>query len=165
MRFACAPVGHEFFDTAPWRFRASAEVPVSAAAAFAIFEDAPSWPKFFRGLRGVEWTSPKPFGVGTTRTVSLGMANVFEHFFRWEQGSRFSFYLLATQSPLPLFHSLAEDYLLEPLAENRCRFTYTVGIEPALPLRLTGPLGRASLRKMFESAPTSFARYAGRPAA
>ncbi len=160
MRFDCAAVGPEFFETAPWRFQASAELPVSAEAAFALWEDPAAWPHWFPAILGVEWTSPKPFGVGTTRTVRLATATVFERFFRWEPGRRFSFHLDAHRAPLPIFRALAEDYLLEPLGGQRCRFTYTVGIDPAFALRVTGPVGRRILGPMFEAGPASLAKYA-----
>lgn len=160
MRFECRAVDEGFPEGAPWRFRSSAELPVSASEAFAILEDASSWPKWIPAIRHVEWTSPKPFGVGTTRTVRLTPTTVFEHFFRWEPGSRFSFYVVAHRAPVPLFEALAEDYLLEPLDGKRCRFTYSVGIDPAMALKLTGPLGRRNLGRVFTSAPAALARFA-----
>jgi hypothetical protein len=162
MRAACRPVDASFFESAPWRFRASAELAVAAASAFAIFEDAASWPKWFSSIRDVTWTTRPPFGVGTTRTVRLSTATVYEHFFRWEQGTRFSFYLVGHEAPVPLFRALAEDYVLEPLDAARCRFTYSVAIEPALAMRLTAPISRRVLRRMFEAGPAAFARFLGR---
>ena len=44
---------------------------MSAEQLFATFEDEQSWPKWVPGMREATWTSPKPFGKGTTRTVKM----------------------------------------------------------------------------------------------
>lgn len=157
MKFPCLPVTERFFDDAPMRFRSEAELPVSADVAFASLEDAHAWPRWFTDIRSVEWTTPRPFGVGTTRTVALATMTVYEYFFRWEQGKRFSFYF--TDASVPLFRALAEDYLLEPLPNGRSRFVYTVAIDPSRMLALSGFLGRSMLEKTFKAAPDSFAKY------
>ncbi|MDJ0112692.1 SRPBCC family protein, partial [Rhodococcus erythropolis] len=37
-----------------------------------------------RGITGADWTSARPFGIGTTRTVRAGaFAALNERFFRW----------------------------------------------------------------------------------
>jgi hypothetical protein len=72
------------------------------------------------GIHKVVWTSNKPYGVGTTRTVWLALVTADEYFFRWEQNRRFSFYL--TGHSMPFFHAFAEDYLLEEVAPGRTQF-------------------------------------------
>jgi Polyketide cyclase / dehydrase and lipid transport len=160
MHSSCRSVDAAFFDTARWRFRSDAELPVTAKAAFALFEDASAWPKWISAITRVTWTSPRPFGAGTTRTVELRGATVFEHFFRWEQDRRFSFFVLSHDAPLPLFRALAEDYLLEDLPGGRCRFTYVVALDPAFALRVLGPIGRFALGRGFGGAPKALARVA-----
>ena len=134
MRFPCHPIDASFFDTAP-RFRNTVELAARPADVFAIFEDGESWPRWFHGIHKVVWTSNKPYGVGTTRTVWLTGVTVQERFFRWEQDRRFSFYL--TGHSMPLAHALAEDYLLDEVAAGETRFTYSVAIEPRRPDRAT----------------------------
>jgi hypothetical protein len=95
MPFSCRPVEASFFDTAPMRFKNAVELDARPAQVFAIFEDGESWPRWFAGIRKVVWTSKLPYGVGTTRTVWLTLGTVDEHFFRWEQDRRLSFYLTA----------------------------------------------------------------------
>ena len=83
MRFPCHPVDASFFDTAPMRFiRNTVELAARPADVFAIFEDGESWPRWFHGIHKVVWTSDKPCGVGTTRTVWLTGVTVQERFFR-----------------------------------------------------------------------------------
>jgi hypothetical protein len=154
--FSCRPVDESFFDTAPMRLRAKFEVPLPAAK---VWEELTSDDALFwcRILQDVTWTSPRPFGVGTTREVkALWGANLLrEHYFRWEEGHRHSFYVL--ESSAPLFRSLAEDYLVEPTSETSCRFSWTIAVEPKAAARLGGPVNRALLKTLF----TDTARHYG----
>jgi hypothetical protein len=149
MRFPCHPVDASFFDTAPMRFRNAVELAARPVDVFAIFEDGESWARWFHGIRKVVWTSNKPYGVGTTRTVWLTGVSVDEHFFRWEQDRRCSFYL--TGHSMPLFHAFAEDYLLEEVGPGKTRFTYSVAIEPRLTLSMGGPIARTYFGSMFRN--------------
>lgn len=117
-------------------------------------DDALHW---CRILQDVRWTSPRPFGVGTTREVkALWGANLLrEHYFRWEEGYRHSFY--AVESSGPLFKALAEDYLVEPRDEDACRFTWTIAVEPSAIGRAGTPVNRAILKTLL----TDTARHYG----
>jgi hypothetical protein len=84
MRFTCRPVDASFFDIAPMRFKNEVELDAPPVMVFAIFDDEQSWPEWFRAIHKVVWTSNKPHGVGSTRTVSLLTATVYEHFFRFK---------------------------------------------------------------------------------
>ncbi|MGD1056604.1 MAG: SRPBCC family protein, partial [Solirubrobacteraceae bacterium] len=136
--FAAQPVDETFFDSAPLRLSETFEIPLPAAQVWAeLTDEAPlSWCKL---LRSVTWTSPRPFGVGTTRTVrAIANASVLnEYFFRWEEGRRQSFYLL--EANLPTFRRLAEDYLVEPTSATTCRFTWTIAVESHPRARLADP--------------------------
>jgi hypothetical protein len=110
-----------------------------------------------RILQKVTWTSPRPFGVGTTREVkALWGANLLrEHYFRWEEGHRHSFY--AVESSGPLFKALAEDYLVEPRGADACRFTWTIAVEPSAVGRPGTPVNRQILKTLL----TDTARHYG----
>jgi polyketide cyclase/dehydrase/lipid transport protein len=157
MRFTCRPVDTSFFDTAPMRFKNVVELDAPPAMVFAIFDDEQSWPKWFRAIHKVVWTSNRPHGVGSTRTVSLSTVTVYEHFFRWEQDRRCSFYL--TGASMPLAHAFAEDYLLEEFAPAKTRFTYRVAIEPRLAVAMGGPISRMYFGSMFKSACKNLQSY------
>jgi hypothetical protein len=163
MRFPCHSVDASFFDTAPMRFKNVVELAARPADVFAIFADGESWPRWFHGIRKVVWTSNKPYGIGTTRTVWLTGASVDEHFFRWEQDRRFSFYL--TGQSIPLAHALAEDYLLEEVGPSKTRFTYSVAIEPRLVLRMGGPIARTYFGSMFSNGCKGLQSYILKPGA
>jgi hypothetical protein len=124
---------------------------------FKVFEDGESWPKWFKDIIKVEWTSPKPFGVGTTRTVTLKTMTVYEQFISWDPGKRFTFYL--TAASVPFLHALCEDYRLEPLGNGKTKFTYIVAYEPRLLLKLAGPIGRWIFGNMFHNAVLSLAAF------
>jgi hypothetical protein len=132
------------------RFRNAVDLDAPPARVFSIFQDGDSWPKWFRAIHKVVWTSSKPHGIGTTRTVSLAAATVDEQFFRWEPDRRCSFYV--TAQSVPVAHAFAEDYLLEQLAPGRTRFTYSVGVEPRLLVAIGGPLSRMYFDSIFRSA-------------
>lgn len=96
MPYVKAHVDLTFFDTAPWKFVNSCVVDAPASEVFALFEDGKAWPLWFPRMTNVSWTSPKPYGVGTTRDVSLGDYSLAEYFIRWDGESevkRFSFCL------------------------------------------------------------------------
>ena len=157
MHFTCRPVDMSFFDTAPMRFKNVVELEAPAAKVFAIFDDERSWPEWFGAIRKVVWTSDRPHGVGSTRTVSLSTATIYEHFFRWEPDRRLTFYL--TGASMPLAHAFAEDYLLEELAPGKTRFTYQVAIEPRLPVAMGGPISRMYFGSTFKSACETLPSY------
>jgi hypothetical protein len=68
--FKLAPVDAGFFEDAPWRFVDTFDIGLPASDVWAelVADGALS---FCRSLRGARWTSARPFGVGTTRTMPL----------------------------------------------------------------------------------------------
>ncbi len=154
--FTCQPVDESFLDTAPLRLRGSFEIPRPAAEVWA--ELTAEHPLLWcRILQDISWTSPRPFGVGTTRTVvALGGLNVFkERFFRWEEGRRHSF--VVEQASAPMFRRFAEDYLVEPAGEDACRFTWTIAGEARPGFGITTPANRLLLKTLL----TDTARHYG----
>jgi hypothetical protein len=100
-------------------------------------------------ILSVRWTSERPFGVGTTREAKVlgGAVKLDERFFIWEEGRRYAFY--GTGANLPLFRRVAEDYVVEPDGPDRCRFTWSVGLEPT-PLGRPGePVNGLIFRRLF----------------
>ena len=154
---ACQSVDMDYLESAPVKIINSVDISATPEQIFAVFEDENSWPQWFTGIIGVEWTSPKPFGVGTTRTVNLGAIKVYEHFIHWEDNQRFAFYF--TKTSLPFAKALLEDYRLEPLDSNTTRFTHTVAYQPAFPLSLLGPIGKAALNRNFKKATESLVKF------
>src|ERR1044072_4168573 len=93
--FASQPVDESFFETAPVRMSARFEVARPAAEVWGELtgERPLHW---CRILQEVKWTPERPFGGGTTREVKAlwGATLLREHYFRWEEGRRHSFYVV-----------------------------------------------------------------------
>jgi hypothetical protein len=156
-------VDDRFFTSADLKFTTIAELPVTAEVAFRALEDPDAWPIWYKGIKLVKWTSPKPLGAGATRDVTLSSVTLKEHFYRWEPGHRVTFYITSHSSAFPLFRALAEDYLLENLPGGHSRFTYHVAIDPTLALRAAWPVVGPGMKDMFRQAPEGLARYLTRP--
>jgi Polyketide cyclase / dehydrase and lipid transport len=148
MRFTLQACDEDFFQSAPRRQVGVFEIPQPAAQVWGELtsDDTLSW---CRALASVTWTSPRPFGEGTTRTVRtpLGALVLDEVYFRWEDGRRNSFYV--SQATLPLFRRFAEDYLVEELAPASCRFTWTVAYEAPPAARPGDPINSLITRSLF----------------
>jgi uncharacterized protein YndB with AHSA1/START domain len=117
-----------FFTTAPQRFSYTVDLTVPPGVVWESLtsdESVAAWSRLISSLR---WTSARPFGVGTTREVTLpGKGLAFrEQYFLWDEGRRYAFF--ATEATLPVFRRFAEDYVVEPAAGGS-RFTWTFALE------------------------------------
>lgn len=123
------PFDVDFFDSAPQRRSYVLDLPVSPERVWrGLSASNPLW--WCRLLSSVEYTSPRPFGVGTTRTAALlGVLRLREVFLRWEEGRRQSF--LVDRANLPVFRRFGEDYLVGRSAEG-ARLTWTFAYESGL---------------------------------
>lgn len=151
---ALEAVDESFFASAPQRLVGSWEIARSAAHVWAeLTGDRPlDW---CRGL-SIRWTSARPFGVGTTREAKVlgGALEVQEHFFVWDDGRRYSFYV--TRANLPLFRSVAEDYVVDELGPGRCRFTWTIGLAPSALGKPGGPVNKLLFDSFFKDTARHF---------
>ena len=140
------PVDESFLDTAPQRFSHTWEIARSAESVWAeLTGDQPL--HWCRGLN-IRWNTPAPFGVGTTRTAKvLGLITMQEQYFLWEEGHRKAFF--GASMNLPLFTSLAEDYIVEPLGADRCRFTWKIAVKPSPLGAPGGPLNALIFNNAF----------------
>lgn len=133
--FPTTPMTLDDFDRVEQRYVNTVELPVTPARLFEIFEDPASWPKWALGIGRVEWTSPEPYGAGTTRTVFFwGGMEVYEDFFLWEAPHRMAFTF--TGITQEIWTQFGEHYVVEPRGEDGCHFTWTVGYTP------TGPFAK-----------------------
>ncbi len=122
-----------FFTDAPHVYRYSMHLPVSPARVWESLTSPHSVADWTPLLKSIDWTSD--LGVGATRTVvlPLGAIRFHEYFFRWEEGTRFSFY--AVEANRPMLRRFAEDYQVEPDGTGS-RFTWTFALEGN---RMSGP--------------------------
>lgn len=142
---------HTYFDSAPLSITTSVEVQAPAAAAFAALEDEASWPRWAPAITKVTWTSPRPFSVGTTRTVDMRGGMIAEEVFTaWETGRRMAFIFTRANMPADAF---AEDYTVEPRGDHACTVTWRMGMTPgggAGNPRIVNPMLRISCRWMLK---------------
>ncbi len=61
----------ESLDSAPVRFVNEVTINATPERVFEVLEDFDAWPEWFNDIVKVEWTSPRPFGVGTIRNADL----------------------------------------------------------------------------------------------
>ena len=93
-------------------------------------------------VTGLRWTTARPFGVGTTREVTMfRLLTSREQYYRWDHGRRKTF--TAVEVSVPGLRRLAEDYVVERTPAGS-RFIWTVVLEPGPMLkpilRLTNPI-------------------------
>ena len=81
--------GDDFLDAAPFRYVTTIDVPAppdETWTALTADDTLVSWSPLVSGLR---WTTSRPFGVGTTREVTLlKLITARERYYRWEPGRR-----------------------------------------------------------------------------
>jgi hypothetical protein len=148
MKFKLEPVHEDFLSSAPVRLSQTFAIARPAAEVWGelVSDGALGW---CRAL-SIRWTSPRPFGVGTTREAKVlgGAMKVQEHYFLWDEGRRHAFYV--TEANVPTFKSVAEDYVVEPDGPERCRFTWTVALAPTPIGRLGGPMTGRIFKSLFD---------------
>ena len=112
-------------------------------------------------VKQVEWLSPRPFGVGTTREVVLaaGSPRLRERFIRWDEGHGYSFAVY--EANVPVFRHFVEDYVVEPDGDGTL-FTWKIAIEPkgafSLPFKLLSPVLKVSFGRMVSDGQRYFAK-------
>jgi carbon monoxide dehydrogenase subunit G len=146
--YHCDPVGDEFVDDAPVRYVNSVRIEASPASIWAALEDAAAWPRWATVIKNVEWTSPPPFGVGTTRTVTMiGKMLGYEEFIAWEPHRRMSFRF--NEASMDGVRAFAERYTLDPVSAQTTQVTWVMAMAPKGVSKLIVPLGHWPMRKAF----------------
>jgi hypothetical protein len=144
------PADADFFKSAPHVFTYQRRFAAPPDAVWEQLTSDASIAAWGPATKEVNWTSPRPFGVGTTReVVAAGGAKMRERFFLWEEGTRHAF--AGYESTLPIFKRFAEDYVVEPDGDNTL-FTWILAIEPkggfALPLKILAPAVKAAFGRL-----------------
>lgn len=122
------PAGEQLLRRASAHSVAECEYPIPAHSLFSMFEEAATWRKFFPVIRKVEWTSPTPFGIGTTRTVNvIGGVRLDEVFWTWKPGAQMGFEITAASNGA--LQGLVELYDFIPVDDGHCRLRWEMGME------------------------------------
>ncbi len=148
----CRKIGLDFFASAPIRIVSEVELPCTPERLFGCFEDADTWPEWVGVIENVEWTSPRPFKVGTTRSVAMpGGMVAYEEFLAWDAPRHMAFRF--NQFTHKFLKAFGEHYEVTDLGNNRCRLVWTVGMDPAVPALirpLLKPMLTLNLRKIMK---------------
>jgi hypothetical protein len=126
-RFPLVGADDTFLDTATRRYTHVVDIRSSARQVWDTLtaDDAlVSWSPVITAAR---WTTPRPFGAGTTREVTLGgVLCLDERFYRWEENSRMTF--TVDTASVPGLRRFAEDLRLLPLGTGT-RLVWTFALE------------------------------------
>ena len=143
-RFETDKISLDYFLTAPYVFRSQVTIRCTPQQLFASFEDADAWPTWAMPITKVEWTSPKPYGVGTTRSVSmLGNLVGHEEFLAWEPCTHMAFRFNQVNRDNAI-GAFGEDYHVTDLGNGNVKLVWTVAMQPIGPgaffMKLSRPL-------------------------
>ncbi|MFI7528889.1 SRPBCC family protein [Nocardia salmonicida] len=163
--FALTESDDEFLASASNRYVHVLDIPAPPSEVWAalIADDAlVSWSGLVTGMR---WITPRPFGVGSRRVVTLGrIAALTERFYRWDDQRRMTF--TVDSASIPGLRRFAEDIELASTATGtRLTWTFAVEGKPALQLllrstsavteRITGSIAKGIVGRVAATAPTA----------
>ena len=159
-RNECVKVGLDFFTNAKLVIPSEVILPCSPETLFRCFEDADAWSEWVNVISKVEWTSPKPFRVGTTRTVYMPAGMIaYEEFLAWDEPRHMAFRF--NQFNQDYLKAFAEEYRVTDLGNNRCRLVWTVAIEPNGAAGVITPLIKPFFAWNLRRISKELARYMG----
>ena len=146
--YPCERVELSFIQSAPFRFSNSVDLAITPEQLFEVLADADSWPRWAKVITGVTWTSPEPYGVGTTRVVDMrGGLTGDEEFLAWEPYTYLAFRFNSCSNTAVA--AFAEEYRVVE-TPGGCRLTWTLAQKPNGPARwglvLGGPLMNLSFK-------------------
>ena len=128
--YPCERVDQGWIKTAPFRFSNSVDLAITPEQLFEVLADAEAWPKWAKVITRVTWTSPQPYGVGTTRTVDmLGGLVGDEEFLAWEPNRYLAFRFNTCSNKA--VSAFAEEYTVVE-TPGGCRLTWTESAPPSL---------------------------------
>jgi uncharacterized protein YndB with AHSA1/START domain len=158
MTVPCEKVALDYLDSAPVRFTASETISATPEEIFAVFLDGPSWTKWVFAITGVEWTSPFPLEVGSTRTVHMrGGITGYEEFLAWEPGRRMAFRF--NEMSKGGADAFAEDYQVTDLGDGTSRLDWVMAMTPAGAGRYTMPVFKPFIAAFIRRTLANFRRY------
>ncbi|OKH73872.1 SRPBCC family protein [Mycolicibacterium sp.] len=156
--YECERVDLDFIDHAPFRFVSTVDLAITPEQLFDVLADETSWPHWATVITDVEWTSPEPRGIGTTRTVTMrGHIVGDEEFLAWEPFSHMAFrFNTSTSNAISAF---AEDYRVVPTADG-CHLTWVMAMKPSgLSGRVGMTLGQPVMSWLFQRFLHNLRRY------
>ena len=114
----CRRVGLDFLDSAPSTFSNTVSIALSPDELFGVLARADTWSRWAKVITDVEYTSPEPHGVGTTRVVTMRGGIVGdEEFLAWAPGQTMAFRF--NSSTTGTDKASPEIYTIEPTATTK----------------------------------------------
>ena len=160
-RYVCDKVDDAWVDTAPVTMVMRADIEAAPSDIWAALEDASAWPRWATVITHVEWTSPEPFGVGTTRTVTMRGGLVgYEEFIAWQPYRRMGFRF--NEASMQGVSAFAERYTLQPLPGGGTRVVWVMAMAPTGVSKLIVPLTRFPMQLAFARMLRRFGRLVER---
>lgn len=154
-------VGLDYLDCAPNRITTTVDINATAEQVFSAMQEADTWVESIEAMTRLDWTSSKPFGLGTTRSVYLNMPNgevrADEVFIAWEENKQMAFYFSHTNKKM--FKAVIEDYRIEDLANGKSRLHWDFAYQGAGIFRPIFALMRSGLAKDNQKALESMKAY------
>jgi carbon monoxide dehydrogenase subunit G len=156
------PIDESFFETAAHRYEFPIDLDVPPERVWESIQSDESVAAWGLGVKSLQWTSPRPFGVGTTREVvlPLGVMRVRERFTVWDEGKRYTFEVY--ESNRNLYRRFGENYVVEA-RPGGSRLTWTIAVEPNPKLKrlvdLGRPLNRLAFGQFARGARSYFAKH------
>lgn len=143
--------GVSFYETAPFRIVAKTEINAPPDKVFDTLRDADRWSQWLPAIQNVEWTSPKPIAVGSTRRIHTRHGRkIEEQCIRWIPGRRASF--MVQRASMARLLKAGSDFELIP-SPNGCEVRWTIAIQPRGFLAQVGyvlrPGARIAVRSML----------------
>ena len=136
----CEKVGVDFVDTAPYRFSNSVDLTITPEQLFEVMADADAWPRWAKVITRVTWTSPPPYGAGTTRTVNMrGGLVATEEFLVWEPHTTIAFRF--NEASEKTIRAFAERYDIIR-TDTGCRMTWNLSLDVEGVAKRTMPLAK-----------------------
>lgn len=150
--YECEKVGLDWMATAQSRFSNDVDIALSPDELFGVLARADTWPRWATVIKHVDYTSPEPHGVGTTRVVRMAGGMVGdEEFLAWEAGKRMAFRF--NTSATKTLRAFLEDYHLEPITDGPSaggtRLTWALGMETGGASKLFAPISTPITNFMF----------------
>lgn len=152
------PVDLSFLESAPLHIRCERVVNAPPEAVWKVLVDAEGMPKWFPDAVKCEWTSPAPYGVGSTRTFTQTNNQTQERYLAWEENRR---QVYATEAiKLPVVSQLLEEMKLTPVEGAKTRVEFTCAFRPTLFAWLLVPVLKVIFGGMFRKSLEGLARVA-----
>lgn len=129
-------VDDSFFTEAAYKTTMLANLDCDTDTLWRILAAPEPWEEWL-GLKNVTFTSPEPYGVGSTRTVQIANQTLNEKFIAWTPGERMAFFMESGSMPV---RAMAEDYRLTATSTGTSRLAWTVALT-GRPRLTSSPLG------------------------